>query len=197
VARKKSGRLAAERFRDRAEEIAEFALEVFDSGLSDQHVTWAYDFAIIRLYSEFENLMLEALVVAINNDTSTISARTGLPFPKHLTDEVCEYLILGTGYFDFKGRDGLLKKLQEYLPKDHYLVVAVKRPTYKSAIEKVAALRNFAAHGSAVSKKAALQAVGGQKLASSGAWLKTQSRLRDIIRPLKQLADEIESLAPY
>jgi len=64
MARKKSGRLAAQRFRDRAEEIAEFALDVSESGLSDQYVTWAYDFAIIRLYREFEHLMLEALVVA-------------------------------------------------------------------------------------------------------------------------------------
>lgn len=116
MARKKSGRLAAQKFRERAEEIAEFALDVAESGVSDQYITWAYDFAIIRLYREFEDLMLEALIVAINNDTATISQRTGLVFPKHLTDEVCEFLILGTGYFDFKGRDGLLRKLQEFLP---------------------------------------------------------------------------------
>ena len=76
-------------------------------------------------------------------------------------------------------------------------MAAVKRPTYRSPIEKLAALRNFAAHGSAVSKRAALKAIDAQRLASSGAWLKTQARLREIIRPLKQLADEIESLAPY
>jgi hypothetical protein len=197
MARKKSGQLAAQKFRERAEEIAEFALDVAESGVSDQYVTWAYDFAIIRLYREFETLMLEALVVAINNDTETISLRTGLVFPKHLTDEVCEFLILGTGYFDFKGRDGLLRKLQEYLPPSHYLVVAVKRSTYKPAIEKLVALRTYAAHGSAVSKKAAMKAVDSQRLASSGAWLKRRNRLRDIIRPLSALADEIEDCAPY
>lgn len=197
MARKKSGRLAAQIFRERAEEIAEFALDVSESGLSDQYVTWAYDFAIIRLYREFEHLMLEALVVAINNDTDTISQRTGLDFPKHLTDEVCEYLILGTGYFDFKGRDGLLRKLQEYLPPSHYLVTAVKRSTYKPSIEKLVALRNFAAHGSATSKRAARKAIDAQRFASSGAWLKRRNRLRDIIRPLSLLADEIEDCAPY
>ena len=68
------------KFRERDEEIAEFALDVAESGLSDQYGIWAYDFAIIRLYGEFEKLMLEALVVAIKNDTATIAAhRPRLP----------------------------------------------------------------------------------------------------------------------
>ena len=58
---------------------------------------------------EFEQLMLFAIVCAINNDTKTISDSTGVEFPKHLTDEVCEYLVLGGRYFDFKGRDGLIR----------------------------------------------------------------------------------------
>lgn len=31
----------------------------------------------------------------INDDTTTISEVSGVDFPKHLTDEVCEYLVLG------------------------------------------------------------------------------------------------------
>jgi len=47
-----------------------------------------HEYAVIRLYREFESLILQGLVGAINNDTSTLSATSGVQFPKHLTDEV-------------------------------------------------------------------------------------------------------------
>jgi len=92
--KKKSVRIAAESFQEAVEEIRVFISRVAPQA-SQEHRSWIYDYAIIRLYREFETLMLQALVGAINNDTSTISDRTAVPFPKHLTDEVCEFLIAG------------------------------------------------------------------------------------------------------
>ena len=122
--------------------------------------------------------MLEALVAAINNDTSTITATVGRQFPKHLTDEVCEFLIVGNGYFDFKGRDGLISLLKHFVPATHYLVVDVKKDTYKIAIQRLTTLRNLAAHESAPARKAAREATGAERLGSAGAWLKIGTRLR-------------------
>ena len=45
------------------------------AGLGDEHVSWCHDLAIIRLYRAFESLMLDTLVGALNNDTSTLSTR--------------------------------------------------------------------------------------------------------------------------
>jgi hypothetical protein len=149
------------------------------------------------LYREFESLMLDCLIGAINNDSTTVSSTTGIEFPKHMTDEVCEYLITGTGYFDFKGRDGLIKTLKKFVPATHYLVGEVKRLKYKDALERLSALRNYAAHESAVSKRTAASAVGAQRMSSSGAWLKVQGRITTIIDKLKELAEEIEAAAPY
>jgi len=84
----------------------------------------------------------------------------GLDLPKHLTDEVCEFLIVGTGYFDFKGRDGLIQKLKAFLPAGNYLLDIIAAEQYREPIEKLCALRNYAAHGSSKSKKAALRATG-------------------------------------
>ena len=196
MARKKSIKRSASDFLDRCDEIVAF-LDETSRPLSVQHYSWAHEYAIIRLYRGFENLMLQALVGAVNNDTSTVSTRTGVAFPKHLTDEVCEYLIVGTGYFDFKGRDGLVKKLKEYVPADHYLPGIVKKPKYRDALEKLSAFRNYAAHGSAVSKRTAKAAAGAQRLPSAGAWLKKQNRLRKIVARLRDLAGEIDGQAPY
>lgn len=114
--RKKSGKKAAQTFRDTLGRIETFTHEIDRNDLSDQAVTWAYEAALLKTYVVFEHLMLDCIVTAINNDTSTISARTGIAFPKHLTDEVCEYLVTGGGFFDFKGRDGLIRLIKASFP---------------------------------------------------------------------------------
>lgn len=194
--RKKSVKHSARLFRDAADGISDF-LNTVSVGQSDSHVSWLYNYGIIRLYREFESLVLDALVGAINNDTATVSATTGVDFPKHLTDEVCEFLITGSGYFDFKGRSGLIKTLKDFVPANHYLVTIVKKPAYTDALERLSALRNFAAHESAPSKRSALAAIGGQRINSSGAWLKCGDRFGTIVDRLKVLATEIQNAAPY
>jgi len=194
--RKKSVKGSAQDFIASADEVTAFLAAVCP-GQTDQRVSWLHNYAIIRLYKQFESLMLDALVGAINNDTAIITSTTGVKFPKHLTDEICEFLIVGTGYFDFKGRDGLIKTLKQFVPDAHYLVAAVKRAPYREALERVSALRNFAAHESDQSKRAALKTIGGQRLESSGSWLKRGNRFQGIVDRLKALAAEIENAAPY
>ncbi|WP_328978448.1 hypothetical protein [Streptomyces canus] len=126
MARKKSGKLAAETFNASSQRIWDFVLEAEGAKVSDQAMTWIYEAALIKTAVAFEKLMLDCIVTAVNNDTSTISGNTGIEFPKHLTDEVCEYLVTGGGFFDFKGRDGLLKTIAKFVPKNHYLYQVVK-----------------------------------------------------------------------
>lgn len=193
--RKKSAAKACEWFSKEADEIEEF-LEATED-LSDERINWCYDYAIIRLYRAFENLMLSCLICSMNNDTKQISAVTSIPFPKHLTDEVCEYMIVGEGYFDFKGRSGLIKAVKRYVPANHYLLVVIKKAKYRDALEKLSALRNFAAHESQPSKKAALQAIKRKRVSSAGSWLKRQDRFTTISERLVELADDIAAAAPY
>lgn len=194
--RKKSVKLSANDFISEVDKILAF-LATVSNGQTDEHVTWLHNYGIIRLYKEFEGLMLDALVGAVNNDTSTLAATIDVGFPKHLTDEVCEFLITGTGYFDFRGRSGLIKTLKSFVPEAHYLVSAVKKPSHKNALEQLTSLRNFAAHESTPSKRAALEAIGAERLASSGAWLKKQGRFNTLATQLKALAQEIHNNAPY
>jgi hypothetical protein len=100
MARKKSIKTAAKTFATEADAILAFLARISPNA-TDADLSWVHDYAIIRLYREFESLILDALVGAINNDTTTISGTSGVKFPKHLTDEVCEYLVTGGGYFDF------------------------------------------------------------------------------------------------
>lgn len=194
--RKKSVKHSAQDFRTAADDITTF-LTSASNGQTVEHVSWLHNYAIIRLYREFESLVLDALVGAINNDTATVSTTTGVEFPTHLSAEVCEFLITGTGYFDFKGRDGLIKTLKGFVPEAHYLVTTIKKAVYKDALEQLSALRNFAAHESDQSRRSALKAINGKRIASSGAWLKRENRFQSISNRLKALATELENAAPY
>jgi hypothetical protein len=194
--RKKSVKRSAAAFKKQANDIIEY-LKAAKGELSAKHVSWAYEYGILRLYREFEAMMLDALVGAINNDTSFIARSTGVAFPKHLTDEVCRYLIVGTGYFDFKGSDGLIQTLKKYVPDNHYLIRAMKKDKYKRVLDRLPALRNLAAHNSAVAKKRAKKAVEQHRMSGAGSWLKTRDRLEEMIKLLKELADDIGDGAPY
>ena len=194
--RKKSIKGSADWFKACADEIEDF-LDTVTLGQTDEHVSWLHNYAVIKLYRTFESFMLDCLIGAINNDTAALSSKSGIAFPKHLTDEVCEFIITGQGYFDFKGRDGLIGIVKRYVPDTHYILTVVKHARYKEALEHLCALRNFAAHESYKSKKAALDAIGGNRIRSSGAWLKRQERFKWLSRKLKELADEIHAAAPY
>jgi len=196
--RKKSIRLAAQTFRANVDEIIAFAGRgVAAAPLTEQDESWCYDLAIIRLYREFEDLMLSCLVALINNDATTFSQVKQRTFPKHMNVEVCEYLICGDGYFDFAGRDGLLKTIKKVVPNGHWLPTTVGDAAYTNALKKLSALRNFAAHDSSVSKKRALEAIGQSRMSSSGAWLKKQNRFSAICNSLKAMAQQIEAAAPH
>lgn len=96
--RKKSVRKSARQFKKNVDAIVGFAKES-DEALGKKHTSWAYDYAVIRLYREFESLVFDALIGAINNDTSTISQKTGFDFPDHLNQDVCRL-----GFPRFSGR---------------------------------------------------------------------------------------------
>ncbi len=195
MSRKKSTKRSAQLFEQHVDEIQQF-VDARTGGATAEHESWLYEYAVIRLYREFESLVLDALVGAINNDTATLSAHLGIQFPKHLTDEVCEFVVTGGGYFDFKGRDGLIKTLKRFVPDTYYLTTIVKKAKYTEPLEQVSALRNFAAHNSEKSKNAALLATGQQRLSSAGAWLKRQGRFAAIAAKLKELAAELSAAAP-
>ncbi len=195
--RKKSGKKAAQTFDAKLDQIQRSLVEINASNLSDQTRTWAYEAAIIKTAVAFEHLMLECIVTAINNDTSTVSASTGVAFPKHLTDEVCEFLVTAGGYFDFRGRSGLTQKIRGFVPPNHWLLTVVKKQAYKDPLDRIVALRNFAAHESEASKKVVLNALGLQKISSAGAWAKRQRRLERLVAQLRKMGSDIEASAPY
>lgn len=125
--------------------------------LSSRYHSWFFDYAIVRLYREFELFVLKLLIAAIHQDTTTLQQSAALTLPKKLPVDVCEFLIVGHGFFDLKGRAGAIGKLKDFLPADHYILSVISDKKYLDSLDLLFVLRNFAAHQSKPSKKAALR----------------------------------------
>lgn len=195
--RLKSVQLSARRFQQELAKLRTFVDDAQFSQSAGISSSWIHEYAIIRIYKEFEGLMLDALVGAINHDTTVLSETLGFKFPKNLTDEVAEFLVTGGGYFDFKGRDGLIKIIKQFLPEEHYLLRIVSKRRYRNPLEQLCALRNYAAHDSDQAKRKAREATGLKRIGTAGSYMKKQKRFHDMVNRLEELAGEIRHVAPY
>ncbi len=192
MARKKSIKVQCRSFQDKIIGIDEFLNNSIEN-LTDQQISWSFEYALIKMYREFEELILNCLIASINQDTKgTISKRTGRDFPKNIKKEVCEYIILKDGYFNFRGRDGLIRELKKYLPDDHFLITIIKKNKYKDTIDQLVSLRNFAAHNSKKAKTSVLKTLDIKRISSSGSWLKTDNRFNKVADRLIDIGDEIK-----
>jgi len=199
--RKASVKSAADRFIDSVDVISKW-LNDNTSKLKDKEKYWHFDLAIIKLYSEFAEFMLKLLIAAINNDPKTFAAHKNVKFPSKIPYDVSKYLVTGDLYFDFKGRDGLIKKMNVFLPDNSPFIQAVKENKYKDSLEKLSAFRNWAAHDSEIAKSCALKLIkksSGYQFAGSylSAKTKTGNRLTDIGDNLKELAETIKKIAKH
>lgn len=197
--RKKSGKKAAQDFVEQSALIWNFTHDASQKDLDPEAMNWIYDIALIKSAVAFEKLMEECLIAAVNNDTRTISKSKKINFPKHLSDEVCKYLVKGGGFFNLGGYDALVGKIKGFVPADHYLLVTVKKQRHRKKIEQLVHLRNLAAHESDVSRAKAKEAVGAQKMRSAGAWMKADggTRMWELLEGLEGLAEDLREAAPY
>ena len=201
MARTTSVKAAASAFTEETAEILDFIANSHGIIVTGRPANWfqraAYEYGVIRLHAAFESLMLRALVGVINDHPNLLSKATGVQFPRSLSKRACEFIVTGGGYFDVKGRPGLLKTIQDFVPKDSYLYEVVSKSQYRSALDKLWGLRNFAVHRSEYAKKQALAATNQTRVLSAGAWLSRQDRFAYLVRDLRTLADELGNRAPH
>lgn len=184
---------------DDAEEFVT-AAEESDLRTHKLHMSYVYDAAILKTWVAFERFMLTCMTAAINHDSRTVSVKIGIELPVSLNKPVCEYLITGGGFFDIKGFGGLVEKTKKFLPNDHWLPRTLKREQngtsiYREQIDRLAAVRNFAAHESPQAKKRFRELTGRERMPTAGSWLKVGTRFKDITTALRKLAADLESEA--
>lgn len=197
MANKKSYRKVIQTFLKELDDQEGFIDRAREAGLRGRPLTLVYEMSLIKLVSAVELLVLDSLVTAINREPAAVGRRAGVRVPHHLTDDMCEYLIVRNKYFGFSDSGDLLGRVKEFLPSDHWLVQALKASIHKDSFDRMTALRHYAAHGSPYSRKKAKERVGAKRLSTAGAWYASERRYVALVRSLRHLGQELEAAAPF
>ncbi|MBL4793429.1 MAG: hypothetical protein JKY97_10915, partial [Citromicrobium sp.] len=108
---------------------------------------------LLRLLANWERFVDEQLVDCLNIDHSRLSEYLGVSIPAHPSKNICEAILFGGTYRDFRGFGDLKGFSKKILPEasNPFLVVHSSRT---SAIDEMYKLRNYLAHYSSAAKRA-------------------------------------------
>lgn len=201
--KKKSAEVCLVDYRAAIDDLRDFLAQAGARGLSKGALTRCYDYAVFSAYREFEQFVLAICIARINNDPTAFYKAVGVEFGRHITAAQSEYLLVGDGYFDFRGHGGLVEVLRR-ASGDSPMVAAAKLPQNRIAFEILVGLRNYVAHGSTQSWQAALKAMQNwepdrKNLGSAGSWLKAapggQTRMERLLAGLDGLCEGLRNAA--
>jgi hypothetical protein len=200
--KKKSAAVSLDTLRRHLAAIRQFLADAEDSGMSSASISRCYDHGVISVYRAFEEFVLNIAVVQINRDPDHLYQAVGVKFGKNPTAAQCEYLLVGHRYFDFRGYGGLVNIVKKASGTGSQLEIAVKKQGNRQCLEILLGLRNYAAHRSPLSKKAALKGMkhwepNTNNLGRAGNWLrvrkKGQSRMERLLTNLEVLAQDMRA----
>jgi len=107
---------------------------------------------ILRLSANWERFVDEHLVDCVNCDHSMLSEYFGTNIPANPGKDLCEALIFGAGYKDFRSVADLIRFSKKVLPetKNPFLLIS---KTHRKRIDEVYKIRNYLSHYSAVAQR--------------------------------------------
>lgn len=179
-------------FQKEVDEIKKYLLEckrAFNE--KDQYLSNSYEYAIIALYKAFEIFAYKIIVGCINHDNTQVEKYYGVSFGKHISDDMCDFILTKGGYFDFHQRSDLIKQCKQHIGNTYGIVDILKKEEYQQPLDELSAFRNFAAHSSRQSKEKVKELLQIKRIKSIGSYLKRQNRFEDIANKLCKLATEI------
>lgn len=71
------------------------------------HIVYCYDYAVIKVFKEFEEFLLKIIIGIINQNAYYIASNNGLKGKKSIKKKDAKVSFLGNSYFSFKGNQGL------------------------------------------------------------------------------------------
>lgn len=107
---------------------------------------------LLRLCAHWERFVDEHLVDCVNVDHSKLTDFLGVKIPRHPSRNVCQAVLYGGGYRDFKGFGDLKGFSKKVLPDPSNPFLAVTQ-AHADKIDEVLTIRNYLAHYSAVAER--------------------------------------------
>ncbi len=111
---------------------------------------------LLRLCAYWESFVEKELVDCANIDCSRLAERVGVTLPKHLTLAMCEAILVGRRYLNWRSI-GELKGLAKQVLADHVNPFARITTTTERSIDEAYVIRNYLSHQSRASRRALMQ----------------------------------------
>lgn len=111
---------------------------------------------LLRLCAYWESCVDEHLVDCINVDHSRLSEHFGVTIPANPGKSLCQALLFGGSYRDFKSFGDLKGFSKKVLPDDSNPFLAVT-PTQSKRIDEAYKIRNYLSHYSAMGRRSLMR----------------------------------------
>jgi hypothetical protein len=108
---------------------------------------------LLRLCANWERFVDEHLVDCVNVDHSQLNEFLGVTIPRHPSRNVCQAILFGGAYKDFRSFGDLKGFTKKVLPDDSNPFLAVST-THVQKMDEAFKIRNYLAHYSAASRRA-------------------------------------------
>lgn len=107
---------------------------------------------LLRLCANWERFVDDHLVDCVNVDHSKLNEFLGVPIPRNPSRNLCEALLVGRNYLDFRSFGDLKGYSKNILPhaSNPFLAVA---PKHTKKIDEAFKLRNYLAHYSSAARR--------------------------------------------
>jgi hypothetical protein len=100
---------------------------------------------VLEVSGEWEVLTRDDIIVSLNRDNSVYANTLNYNLPKHLSKDVCEAIIVGHKYFDFKDVDELKSFGKKHLSRKLNPFQYISNNCGKK-IDEFISIRNYIAH---------------------------------------------------
>ncbi|MFV2043777.1 MAG: hypothetical protein ACC700_11155 [Anaerolineales bacterium] len=107
---------------------------------------------LLRLCANWERFVDEHLVDCVNVDHSKLNDFLGVPIPRNPTRNLCEALLIGANYLDFRSFGDLKGYSRKVLPDASNPFLAVASSNINK-IDETFKLRNYVAHYSSAARR--------------------------------------------
>jgi hypothetical protein len=108
---------------------------------------------VIRLCAIWEVFVGDEMIACLNIDSSKCKEELQLRLPKHLSKDLCEAILVGHGYMDFKSVGDIKSFARKVLPDDVNPFNFIRTNPTAKRIDELYIMRNYLSHYSSKSRR--------------------------------------------
>jgi len=140
-------------FEDNMGWYIEFLERMLDQVKEEDDFVVILESLVIRLCAIWEAFVDDEMIACLNIDSSKCKEELQLRLPKHLSKDLCEAILVGHGYMDFKSVGDIRNFAGRVLPDDVNPFKKIRTNPTAKRIDELYVMRNYLSHYSSKSRR--------------------------------------------